>query len=151
MHFVSINLTFVTTSRVILTIVFHCRPIITRSQDFLGHVIPIGMHPEGTFMDLFYDLVCFVFIHTSEQNIVMVSLVHNTSVKKKLGCVLSESLLISDRSILWIFFCFKISFDIIKPWFLIHNFLYFITECWLIQPHDGDRGGFIRPFDFKLG
>ena len=128
MHFVSINLTFVTNSRVIVTIVFHCRPIITRSQDFLGHVIPIGMHPEGTFMDLFYDLVCFVSIHASEQNKVIVPLVQNTIVEEKLGCIFSQSLLISNISILLKFSRLKISFDVIKPRiFIYHLFFYLIT------------------------
>ena len=129
----------------IVTIVFYGRLIITCSQDFIGHCMPTRMHPEGTFMNFFYDLILFVFIHVSEQNRVIVSLVQNTSIEEKLACMLPQSLLISDRSILWIFFRFKIPFDIIKPRFLISFFFYLIIERWLIQPQDSDRGELYCP------
>ena len=73
-HFIGINLTLVTNSGVIITIVFHYRPIMNCSQDFLVHGMTTGMHSEGTFMDIFYDLICFMSIHAYEQNKVIVSL-----------------------------------------------------------------------------
>jgi hypothetical protein len=64
MHLVGIDLTFVARSSIAKAVSFHGQPVVTRSQDFLGHYMPIGVGAEGPFMDFFDKHVRFAFVHT---------------------------------------------------------------------------------------
>src|ERR1051325_6915733 len=109
------------------------------------------MRPKGTFMNFFYNLICFVSIHASEQNRVIVPFVQHTPIEEKLSRVLAQGLLINDRSIIRVFFGLEIPFDVIEPRFFIRFTFHFKTERRLIQPHYSDRRGIIRPSDLKHG
>src|ERR1044072_8114582 len=151
MHLISVNLTFVTGSSMVVAVILHGGPIIACSQDLLGHGVSTRMRPEGTFMNFFYNLICFVSIHASEQNRVIVPFVQHTPIEEKLSRVLAQGLLINDGSIIRVFFRLEIPFDVIEPRFFICLTFYFIAERRLIQPHYSDRRGIIRPSDLKHG
>src|ERR1044072_36804 len=119
MHLISVDLTFVTCPGMVVAIILDGKPIVTGSQDFLSHGVPTRMRPEGTFMNFFYDLICFVSIHASEQNRVIVSFVQNTLIEEKFSRVLAQSLLINDGSIFRVFFRLEIPFDVVEPRFFI--------------------------------
>src|ERR1044072_6413432 len=119
MHLVSVDLTFVTCFSMVVAVVLHGGPIIACSQDLLGHGVSARMRPKGTFMNFFYNLICFVSIHTSEQNRVIVPFVQHTPIEEKLSRVLAQGLLINDGSSIRVFFRLEIPFDVIEPRFLI--------------------------------
>src|ERR1051325_3525634 len=96
------------------------------------------MRPKGTFMNFFYNLICFVSIHASEQNRVIVPFVQHTPIEEKLSRVLAQGLLINDGSIIRVFFRLEILFDIVEPRLFIRLTFYFIAERRLIQSHYSD-------------
>src|ERR1051325_4368432 len=151
MHLIDVDLTFVTVSGMVVAVILHGGPIILRSQDLLGHGVPTRMRPERTFMNFFYNLICFVFIHASEQNRVIVPFVQHTPIEEKFSRVLAQSLLINDGSIFRVFFRLEIPFDVVEPRFFIRLTFDFIAERRLIQPHYSDRRGIICPSNFKHG
>jgi len=79
-NLVWIDLTFMTFSSVLVTISFHCHPVVACSQYLFGHRVPAGMSAKGTFVYFMHQQICFVFVHAYEQYRVKVSFVQNISV-----------------------------------------------------------------------
>ena len=65
-HLISIDLALVTGPRMLITLGFHCGPIISCPKDFICHGVSTGMSSESTFMQLFHDHFCFSLIHTTQ-------------------------------------------------------------------------------------
>lgn len=80
MHFIRINLKFVTLLDVSEVVCFHSKLVIASFEDFLGHYMSIGMDAKRSFMNLFDEFVYFVYIHASDQDHVIVSLVEHVTI-----------------------------------------------------------------------
>ena len=66
MHLISIDLALVTCPRMLITVGFHCGPVISCPKDFLCHGMSTGMRSEGAFMQLCHDLFGFCLIYTMQ-------------------------------------------------------------------------------------
>ena len=66
------RLTFMAFPYMDAAITFHGKLVITCSQDFPGHSMPIGVHSERTLVDLLDHVVCLFGIHGSQESHVMV-------------------------------------------------------------------------------
>ena len=64
MYFVNIDLALVTSSRVVMEVSFHSRPIVTRSQKLLSHSMSTGMSTKNTSVHIFHNILCLFLIHT---------------------------------------------------------------------------------------
>lgn len=89
MYFICIDLTFVARLHMVITINFHFQLVITCSQDPSGHCIPTRMSPIGAFMDFCYNLVCFVSIHTSEKDRIIIPFIEHAPTQEEFGRELS--------------------------------------------------------------
>src|SRR4030042_6772623 len=85
--------------------------------------MPTGMSSERTFMYFAHQQLCFVFVHTSEQDCIKISFVKYVLIEEELTSQSSESFLVSVRCTRWIFLILKELLDVIKPWLVISDCL----------------------------
>lgn len=85
MDLVNVDLTFVARTGVLDGKILHCQPIITDSQDLLGHSVPTGMGFKGAFMNLFDDQIRFWLVYASNQHHIMVPFVKRTPTEEELS------------------------------------------------------------------
>src|ERR1043165_5048031 len=85
MDLISVELALVTSFDVFAAIGFHRYPIVSCSQDFSRHCMPIGMGSKGPFMHFMDDCVCFLPVDASEQNHVEVSFVQNIFIEEEVS------------------------------------------------------------------
>src|SRR3954469_23624119 len=93
MNLVSIHLTLVTLLYKFVAIRFHCQPIVTCSKHLFSHRMSIGMGTKRTFMNFMYQHVCFVSIHASEQNHVIIPFKQNISIDEETASQSPQSFL----------------------------------------------------------
>jgi len=85
MNLISIDMTLITLPGMLVTISFHCYPVIACSQNLLSHCMPTRMSPEGAFVYFMHQQVSLVFVYTSDQNHVKVSFVQNVPVQEEVA------------------------------------------------------------------
>src|ERR1051325_2579516 len=75
MDLICVDLALVTSLDMFTAIRFHRYPIVSCSQDFSGHCMPIRMGSKGSFMYFMDYRVCFMSVDASEQDHIEVSFV----------------------------------------------------------------------------
>lgn len=144
-----IDQSFVTSLDKVVTINLHCCQVAASSMDLFGHGKLFSMYSFTTLMYGFYDRVCFVSIHVSEQNRIIIPLIQHVLIQEELGTKPSQSLLISDGHFLGIFLLFEISLNVLEPRFTIRFCLDCQIMCWFIQVVNVNSGWFVSPVDFE--
>lgn len=79
----NIDLELVTSLNKVVTINLHGYPVISSSKDLFIHSRPFSIDSFTTFMDGFYDRVCFVSIHPSKQDRVIIPFVEYVPIQEE--------------------------------------------------------------------
>ena len=77
MNLVGIDLTLMASLRVMVTISFHSRPIVTGPLNLLGYSVPARVSSKDTSMHVFHDFICLLLVHTTEHSGIMVAFVQD--------------------------------------------------------------------------
>lgn len=71
-------------------------------------------------MDFCYDLICFISIHASEEDQVIIPFIEHVSAQEEFGCKIFQGLLICNGRVLLFL---KLPLDVVEPRFIIRFFL----------------------------
>src|SRR4051812_16784480 len=123
MNLVSIHLTLVTLLYKLVAIRFHCQPIVTCSKHLFSHRMSIGMSTKRTFMNFMHQHVCFVSIHASEQDHVIIPFIQNISIDEETASQSPQSFLVFIRCPKWVLLSLEEVLNIEIPRLFICCFL----------------------------